>query len=208
MKKGRIAVLLSGRGSNFRALYRATKEGRIPAEIVLVISDKKEALGLQSAIEYGIEALYIRRKDFPDRVSFDMKIAEEIEKRKVDLICLAGYMRVLSPEFVRRFRWRIMNIHPALLPSFPGLHAQRQAVEYGVRYSGATVHFVDEGVDTGPIILQAVVPVYQNDTEETLAERILKEEHRIYPEAVRLFFEGKLEVKGRKVYIKGEKEHV
>ncbi len=208
MEKGRIAVLLSGRGSNFRALYRATKEGRIPAEIVLVISDKKEAPGLQSAREYGIEALYIRRKDFPDRVSFDMKIAEEIEKRKVDLICLAGYMRVLSPEFVRKFRWRIMNIHPALLPSFPGLHAQRQAVEYGVRYSGATVHFVDEGVDTGPIILQAVVPVYQDDTEETLAERILKEEHRIYPEAVRLFFEGKLEVKGRKVYIKGEKEHV
>ncbi len=208
MKRGRIAVLLSGRGSNFRALYRATKDGRIPADIVLVISDKKDAPGLQSAIEYGIEALYIRRKDFPDRLSFDMKIAEEIEKRKVDLICLAGYMRILSPEFVRRFRWRIMNIHPALLPAFPGLHAQKQAVEYGVRYSGATVHFVDEGVDTGPIILQAVVPVYQNDTEETLAERILKEEHRIYPEAVRLFFEGKLEVRGRKVYIKGEKEHV
>ncbi len=208
MKRGRIAVLLSGRGSNFRALYRATKDGRIPADIVLVISDKKDAPGLQSAIEYGIEALYIRRKDFPDRLSFDMKIAEEIEKRKVDLICLAGYMRILSPEFVRKFRWRIMNIHPALLPAFPGLHAQKQAVDYGVRYSGATVHFVDEGVDTGPIILQAVVPVYQDDTEETLAERILKEEHRIYPEAVRLFFEGKLEVRGRKVYIKGEKEHV
>lgn len=200
--KGRIAVLLSGRGSNFRALYRATKEGKIPAEIVLVITDKKNAPGAASAEEYGIETLYFRRKDYPDRVSFDMAIAGAIEERRIDLICLAGYMRILTSEFVRRFKGRIMNIHPALLPAFPGLHAQRQAVEYGVRYSGATVHFVDEGIDSGPIILQAVVPVYQDDTEETLAERILKEEHRIYPEAVRLFFEGRLEIRGRKVFIK------
>ncbi len=200
--KGRIAVLLSGRGSNFRALYKATKEGKIPAEIVLVITDKKDAPGAESAREYGIETLYFRRKDYPDRVSFDMAIADAIEERNIDLICLAGYMRILTPEFVRRFKGRIMNIHPALLPAFPGLHAQKQAIDYGVRYSGATVHFVDEGVDSGPIILQAVVPVYQDDTEETLAERILKEEHRIYPEAVRLFFEGRLEIRGRKVFIR------
>jgi len=204
MKKGRIAVLLSGRGSNFRALYKATKEGKIPAEIVLVITDKKNAPGAASAREYGIETLYFRRKDYPDRVLFDMAIADAIEKRKIDLICLAGYMRILSPEFIKRFRGRIMNIHPALLPCFPGLHAQKQALDYGVRFSGATVHFVDEGVDSGPIILQSVVPVYQDDTEETLAERILKEEHRIYPEAVKLFFEGRLEIKGRKVIIKNE----
>lgn len=200
--KGKIAVLLSGRGSNFRALYRATKEGKIPAEIVLVITDRRDAQGAASAKEYGIETLHFRRKDYSDRVSFDMAIADAIEERNIDLICLAGYMRILTPEFVRRFKGRIMNIHPALLPAFPGLHAQRQAVEYGVRYSGATVHFVDEGVDSGPIILQAVVPVYQDDSEETLAERILKEEHRIYPEAVRLFFEGRLEIRGRKVFIK------
>ncbi|MCD6453698.1 MAG: phosphoribosylglycinamide formyltransferase [Candidatus Aminicenantes bacterium] len=204
MKKGRIAVLLSGRGSNFRALYKATKEGKIPAEIVLVITDKKNALGAASAREYGIETLYFRRKDYPDRVLFDMAIADAIEKRNIDLICLAGYMRILSPEFIKRFRGRIMNIHPALLPCFPGLHAQKQALDYGVRFSGATVHFVDEGVDSGPIILQSVVPVYQDDTEETLAERILKEEHRIYPEAVKLFFEGRLEIKGKKVIIKNE----
>ncbi len=204
--RGRIAVLLSGRGSNFRALYRATKEGKIPGEIVLVITDRKNAQGAASARQYGIETLYFRRRDYPDRASFDMAMAEAIEKRGVDLICLAGFMRILSPQFIKRFPLRIMNIHPALLPSFPGLHAQRQAVDYGVRFSGATVHFVDEGVDSGPIILQAVVPVYQDDTEETLAERILREEHRIYPEAVRLFLEGKLEVRGRKVYIKGEEE--
>ena len=204
MKKGRIAVLLSGRGSNFRALYKATKEGKIPAEIVLVITDKKNAPGAASAREYGIETLYFRRKDYPDRVLFDMAIADAIEKRNIDLICLAGYMRILSPEFIKRFRGRIMNIHPALLPCFPGLHAQKQALDYGVRFSGATVHFVDEGVDSGPIILQSVVPVYQDDTDETLAERILKEEHRIYPEAVKLFFEGRLEIKGKKVIIKNE----
>ena len=207
MKKGRMAVLLSGRGSNFRALYKSTKEGKIPAEIVLVITDKKDAPGAASAREYGIETLYFRRKDYPDRVAFDMAIADAIEERSIDLICLAGYMRILTPEFVRRFKGRIMNIHPALLPSFPGLHAQKQAIEYGVRFSGATVHFVDEGVDSGPVILQAVVPVYQDDTEESLSERILKEEHRIYSEAVRLFFEDKLEIRGRKVVIKNEGDY-
>ncbi len=200
--KGKIAVLLSGRGSNFRALYKATKKGKIPGEIVLVITDKKEAPGAVSAKEYGIETLYFRRKDYPDKASFDLAMAEEIKKRDVELVCLAGYMRVLSPEFVRKFRGRIMNIHPALLPCFPGLHAQKQAIEYGVKFSGATVHFVDEGVDSGPIIIQAVVPVMQNDTEEILADRILKEEHKIYPEAVRLFLQEKLEIKGRRVFIK------
>jgi len=200
--KGKIAVLLSGRGSNFRALYKATREGKIHGKIILVVTDKNGAPGAVSAREYGIETLYFRRKDYPDKVSFDLAMAGEIEKRDVDLICLAGYMRVLSPEFVRKFRGRIMNIHPALLPCFPGLHAQKQAIEYGVKFSGATVHFVDEGVDSGPIIIQKVVPVLQDDTEETLADRILREEHKIYPEAVRLFLQGKLKIKGRRVFIK------
>ncbi len=200
-KRGRVAVLLSGRGSNFRAIHDAMLEGRINAEIVLVFSNKAEAPGLQIAEERGLETLHLDPKSFPDRESYDAAIVEELKKRQVDLVCLAGYMKIITPLFCQAYRNQIMNIHPALLPSFPGLHAQKQAVEYGVRYSGATVHFVWEEVDAGPIILQAVVPVYQDDTEETLAERILEQEHRIYPEAVRLYFEGRLEVRGRKVYI-------
>lgn len=200
-KRGRVAVLLSGRGSNFRALHDAMQEGRINADIVLVFSNKADAPGLQIARERGLETLYLDPKAFPSREAYDEAIVEELKKREVDLVCLAGYMKIITPLFCQAFRNRIMNIHPALLPSFPGLHAQKQAVDWGVRYSGATVHFVWEEVDAGPIILQAVVPVYQDDTEETLAERILKEEHKIYPEAVRLYFEGKLEVRGRKVYI-------
>lgn len=200
-KRGRVAVLLSGRGSNFRALHDAMREGKINADIVLVFSNKADAQGLQTAKERGLETLYLDPKAYPTRDDYDAIIVEELKKREVDLVCLAGYMKIITPLFCQAYRNQIMNIHPALLPSFPGLHAQKQAVDYGVRYSGATVHFVWEEVDAGPIILQAVVPVYQDDTEETLAERILKEEHRIYPEAVRLYFEGKLEVRGRKVYI-------
>lgn len=200
-KRGRVAVLLSGRGSNFRALHDAMREGKINADIVLVFSNKADAQGLQTAKERGLETLYFDPKAYPSRDDYDAAIVEELKKREVDLVCLAGYMKIITPLFCQAYRNQIMNIHPALLPSFPGLHAQKQAVDYGVRYSGATVHFVWEEVDAGPIILQAVVPVYQDDTEETLAERILKEEHRIYPEAVRLYFEGKLEVRGRKVYI-------
>jgi len=194
-------VLLSGRGSNFRAIHDAIREGRINAELALVVSNRAEAPGLQTARERGLEALFLDPKAYPSKEAYDEAIVAELRKREIDLVCLAGYMKIVTPLFCQAFRHRIMNIHPALLPSFPGLHAQKQAVDYGVRYSGATVHFVSEEVDAGPIILQAVVPVYQDDTEETLANRILIFEHQIYPEAVRLYFEGKLEVRGRKVYI-------
>lgn len=200
-KRGRVAVLLSGRGSNFRAIHDSMLAGKINAEIVLVFSNKAEAPGLQTARERGLETLFLDPKAFPSKDAYDAAIVEELKKRQVDLVCLAGYMKIITPLFCQAFRNQIMNIHPALLPSFPGLHAQKQAVDYGVRYSGATVHFVWEEVDAGPIILQAVVPVHQDDTEETLADRILEWEHKIYPEAVRLYFEGKLEVRGRKVYI-------
>lgn len=200
-KRGRIAVFLSGRGSNFRAIHDAILAGKINADIVLVFSNREEAPGLAIARERGLETLFLNPKLFPTREDYDREILRELLKREVDLVCLAGYMRILTPVLCQAYRHRIMNIHPALLPSFPGLNAQRQALEWGVKYSGATVHFVSEEVDMGPIILQAVVPVLQDDTEESLAERILKEEHRIYPEAVRLFFEGKLEIRGRRVFI-------
>ncbi|MDI6850239.1 MAG: phosphoribosylglycinamide formyltransferase [Candidatus Saccharicenans sp.] len=200
-KRGRVAILLSGRGSNFRAIHDAILAGVINADIVLVVSNKADAPGLQTARERGLETLHLDPKTFPGKEAYDAAIVEELKKREADLVCLAGYMKIITPLFCQAFRNRIMNIHPALLPSFPGLHAQKQAVDYGVRYSGATVHFVWEEVDAGPIILQAVVPVHQDDTEETLANRILEWEHKIYPEAVRLYFEGRLEVRGRKVYI-------
>lgn len=200
-KRGRVAVLLSGRGSNFRALHDAILAGKVNADIVLVFSNKAEAPGLKTARERGLETLHLDPKNFPGKEAYDAAIVEELKKRQADLVCLAGYMKIITPLFCQAYRNQIMNIHPALLPSFPGLHAQKQAVDYGVRYSGATVHFVWEEVDAGPIIIQAVVPVHQDDTEETLAERILEWEHKIYPEAVRLYFEGKLEVRGRKVYI-------
>ncbi|HRD02272.1 MAG TPA: phosphoribosylglycinamide formyltransferase [Candidatus Saccharicenans sp.] len=200
-KRGRVGVLLSGRGSNFRAIHDAMSQGKINADIVVVISNRAEAPGLQTARERGLETLFLDPKAYPSKEAYDEASVSELKKREVDLVCLAGYMKIVTPLFCQAFRHQIMNIHPALLPSFPGLHAQKQAVDYGVRYSGATVHFVSEEVDGGPIILQAVVPVYQDDTEETLANRILVWEHKIYPEAVHLYFEGRLEVRGRKVYI-------
>ena len=200
-KRGRVGVLLSGRGSNFRAIHDAMSQGKINADIVVVISNRAEAPGLQTARERGLETLFLDPKAYPSKEAYDEASVSELKKREIDLVCLAGYMKIVTPLFCQAFRHQIMNIHPALLPSFPGLHAQKQAVDYGVRYSGATVHFVSEEVDGGPIILQAVVPVYQDDTEETLANRILVWEHKIYPEAVHLYFEGRLEVRGRKVYI-------
>jgi phosphoribosylglycinamide formyltransferase-1 len=200
-KKGRIAVFLSGRGSNFRAIHDAILEGKLNAEIVLVFSNKKEAPGLKIAQERNLETLYLNPKEFETREDYDASLIQEVKKRDVDLICLAGYMRILTPLFCKAFLNRILNIHPALLPSFPGLHVQQKAIDWGVRYSGATVHFVTPEVDMGPIILQTVVPVLQDDTEETLSERILEEEHKIYPESVRLFFEGRLEVRDRRVFI-------
>ncbi len=203
MKKIRIAVLASGRGTNLQAILDGCREGEIPGDVAVVISDKEQAFALERARKAGVEALYINPKGFSSREEFDMHVADEIEKRKIDLICLAGYMRILSAAFVQRFPLKIMNIHPALLPSFPGLHGQRQAVDYGVRFSGCTVHFVDEGVDTGPVIIQAAVPVFPDDSEETLAQRILKYEHVIYRKAVKFFAEGRIKVEGRKVYIEG-----
>jgi len=201
-KKGRIAVFLSGRGSNFKAIHDAILAGKINGEIALVFSNKREALGLKIAQEQNLETLYLNPKEFDSREAYDQAILDEVKKRDVDLICLAGYMKILTPLFCNELKNRIMNIHPALLPSFPGLHVQQKAIDWGVRYSGVTVHLVTADVDMGPIILQAVVPVLQNDTEDTLSERILKEEHKIYPEAVKLFFEGRLEVMGRRVFIR------
>jgi phosphoribosylglycinamide formyltransferase-1 len=200
-KNGRIAVLLSGRGSNFRAILAAVREGRIDAGIALVLSNKADARGLASAREAGLETLFLDPRLYPSKEDYDAAIIRELEARQVDLVCLAGYMKILTPIFCRAFNNRILNIHPALLPAFPGLHVQQRAIEWGVRLSGCTVHFVAEEVDMGPIVLQAVVPVLPDDTEETLSARILIEEHRIYPEAVRLYFEGRIEVRGRRVVI-------
>lgn len=201
-KKGRIAVFLSGRGSNFLAIHDAILTGKINGDIVLVFSNNKEARGLQIARERGLDTLFLDPRQYENRKEYEKEILKELKKREVDLICLAGYMKIISPFFCQEFKNRILNIHPALLPSFPGLHVQQKAIDWGVRYSGATVHFVTPDVDMGPIVLQAVVPVLQDDTEDTLSARILKEEHKIYPESVRLYFEGKLEIQGRRVIIK------
>jgi phosphoribosylglycinamide formyltransferase 1 len=195
----RIGVLLSGRGSNFEALAESVSAGRIPeAEIAIVISNQPDALGLKRAERRGIPARLIPSKGL-QREAYDRQVAAVLQEYKVDLICLAGYMRLLSPYFVTTFPQRILNIHPSLLPAFPGLEAQKQALEHGVKFAGCTVHFVDENLDAGPIILQATVPVLDSDDEHTLAERILKEEHRIYSEAVNIILEGKWRIEGRRV---------
>jgi len=205
-----IGILVSGRGSNMEAIIRKIEEGYIKnARVAVVISSRKDAPALEKARAHGVEALFIDPKEFWKdterkeelRVEYDKKVIAELEKRNVDLVLLAGYMLKLSPYFVRKYKGRIMNIHPSLLPAFPGLNAQRQALEYGVKLTGCTVHFVDEEVDHGPIILQATVPVYDDDTVETLSQRILEKEHEIYPEAVKLYVEGKLKVEGRRVRI-------
>jgi phosphoribosylglycinamide formyltransferase-1 len=181
----RLAVLLSGRGSNFEAIAEAVADGRIPdAEIVAVLSDVPEAAGLERARRRGLHAFAVDRVRFGSRREYEAELLRILDEAKPDLICLAGYMRILSPDFVAHYRGRILNIHPALLPKFRGLHAQKQALEAGETVSGCTVHFVDEGTDTGPVILQRTVPVLPGDTEESLSERILVEEHRAYPEAI------------------------
>ncbi len=195
----RIGVLLSGRGSNFEALADHIAAGRIPgAEIALVISNREDAPGLARARVRGFAALAIPSKGLA-RETYDSLVVAELRKAGVDLVCLAGFMRLLSPYFVAAFPQRILNIHPSLLPSFPGLEAQRQALEYGVQVSGCTVHLVDENLDAGPILAQAVVPVRDDDTSETLSARILAEEHRIYAEAVRLVLSGRYRIEGRRV---------
>ena len=197
-----VGVLASGRGTNLQAIIKAIKEGKIEGRISIVISDNRDAFALKRAKQNNIETEYINFKSFKNREDYDKEIMECLKEKDIDLVVLAGYMRILSSYFIKMYKNRIMNIHPALLPSFPGLHAQRQAVEYGVKISGCTVHFVDEGVDSGPIILQKSVEVSADDTEESLAEKILKEEHQIYPRAIQLFCQGRLIIKGRKVFIK------
>ena len=198
MKK-RIGVLLSGRGSNFEALADSVVSGRIPnAEIALVLSNRETAQGIERAKTRGLATRIIPSKGL-EREAYDRLVVAALNEAKADLICLAGYMRLLSPYFVAAFPQKILNIHPSLLPSFPGLEAQKQALEYGVKFAGCTVHFVDENLDAGPIILQATVPVEDQDTEESLSARILKEEHRIYSEAVKIILEGKYKIVGRRV---------
>jgi phosphoribosylglycinamide formyltransferase-1 len=197
-----IGVLVSGRGTNLQAIIEAIEEGKIEGKIKIVISDNLDAYALKRAEQHNIETQYINHKEFKNREDYDKKIVETLENKEVELVVLAGYMRILSSYFIKAYKNKIINIHPALLPSFPGLRAQKQAVKYGVKISGCTVHFVDEGMDSGPIILQSAVEVSEDDTEESLAERILKEEHRIYSQAIQLFSQGRLIIKGRKVYIK------
>jgi len=197
-----IGVLVSGRGTNLQAIIEAIEEGKIAGEIKVVMSDNPDAYALKRAQQYHIATRYIDFKEFKNREDYDKEIIKTLKEKKINLVVLAGYMRILSPYFIRTYKNKIINIHPALLPSFPGLHAQRQTLEYGAKVSGCTVHFVDEGVDSGPIILQKAVEVSDDDTEESLAEKILKEEHQIYPQAIQLFSEGKLMIKGRKVFIK------
>ena len=197
MKK-RIGVLLSGRGSNFEALADSVAAGRIRnAEIAIVVSNREGAPGIDKAKERGIATQVIPSKGL-EREAYDRQVVAVLNGHAVDLICLAGYMRLLSPYFVSSFPNRILNIHPSLLPSFPGLESQRQALEYGVKFAGCTVHFVDENLDAGPIVLQAAIPVRDEDTEATLSERILAEEHRIYTEAVKIVLDGQYKIAGRR----------
>ncbi|MFY9751127.1 MAG: phosphoribosylglycinamide formyltransferase [Candidatus Acidiferrales bacterium] len=200
MKK-RIGVLLSGRGSNFEALAESVAAGRIPnTEIAVVISNREGAPGVERASKRGLDARVIPSKGL-EREAYDNLVIAALQETNVDLVCLAGYMRLLSPGFIAAFRNRILNIHPSLLPAFPGLESQRQALEHGAKFAGCTVHFVDENLDAGPIVLQAVVPIEDADTAETLAVRVLREEHRIYTDAVRIVLEGRYRIEGRRVLI-------
>ena len=198
MKK-RIGVLLSGRGSNCEALADGVADGRIPnAQIAIVIANREGTQGIERAKSRGIAMRVIPSKGL-EREVYDRQVVAVLREYEVELVCLAGYMRLLSPYFVQCFPQRILNIHPSLLPSFPGLESQRQALEYGVKFAGCTVHFVDENLDAGPIVLQAVVPVLDRDTPETLSEKILTQEHRIYSEAVKIVLEGRFRIEGRRV---------
>ncbi len=198
-----IGVLASGRGSNLEAILQACEEGRITGKVVVVVSDNPEAFALERARRRGVEALYIAPGKFRTKLEpeIEQQYVKALKDRNVDLLCLAGFMRVLHADFINAFPQRILNIHPALLPAFPGLHAQKQAFDYGVKIAGCTVHLVDEGVDAGPIVMQAAVPVMEDDDEESLAARILEQEHIIYAESIQLFAEGRLRIQGRRVQI-------
>ena len=196
MKK--LGILLSGRGSNFQAIARNVQAGKIPAEIAVVISNRADAQGLETARAMGLEAVCIPSKGLK-REEYDRRVVALLKQKQVDLVCLAGFMRLLSAWFVEQFPNRILNIHPALLPSFPGLDGQQQALEHGVKFSGCTVHFVDAGLDSGPIVAQAVVPVNDDDTLAALSARILSQEHRLYTEAINIVLSGKFRIAGRRV---------
>lgn len=197
----KIGVLVSGNGSNLQAIIDSIEAGELQAEISIVISDREDAYALKRAARHGIENMYIDPGKFREKREYEGKLVQVLKERGVELVIMAGFMRLLGPYFIREFHQRVMNIHPSLLPSFPGLRPQLQALEHGVKVSGCTVHFADEGMDTGPIILQRAVPVYDDDTEETLSARILEKEHQIYPEAIKLYSEGRLKIEGRKVRI-------
>jgi phosphoribosylglycinamide formyltransferase-1 len=199
----KVGVLVSGRGSNLQALLDAAQRGQLGGEIAVVVSNVEDALGLERARRAGIPAVF-RDHRGKKREAFDAEIVDILRAHHVDVVCLAGFMRLLSAVFVRAFPGRVVNVHPALLPAFPGLDAQRQAWEHGAKVSGATVHLVDEGLDSGPILAQEAVPVLSGDTVETLAARILEAEHRLYPRAVRLLLEGRCRVEGRRVVVEGE----
>jgi len=206
-KKVRIGVLASGRGSNLQAIIDAIEAGKLDASIVLVLSNKKDAVALERARKHGLADVFLDPKPFagqPDsREAYDRAVLDVLRKHDVELVLLAGYMKIVTPVLVKAYEHRMMNIHPSLLPSFPGLDVQKKALEHGVKLSGCTVHFVTDGVDEGPIIIQAAVPIVEGDTAETLAARILVEEHKIYPKAVQLYAEGRLNVSGRVVHISG-----
>ncbi|SNR79896.1 phosphoribosylglycinamide formyltransferase [Desulfurobacterium atlanticum] len=199
----RIAVFASGRGTNFEKIADGIVSGKINGEIALLFTDRKEAPVIEKAKERGIEVVFLSPSKFESRESYDREILNILERYKIDLICLAGYMRIVTPVLIEPFKHRILNIHPSLLPAFPGLNVQKKAVDYGVKISGATVHIVDTGVDTGPVVVQAAVPVDINDTDKSLSEKILRWEHRIYPQAVKWFVDGRVKVVGRKVVIEG-----
>ena len=200
----KLGILISGRGSNMEAILKTIKNKKIPIKPAIVISNSSNARGLKIAKKLGVETEIIVSKGFKgNRWDYDKKIITVLQKHGVTpkngIVCLAGFMRIISPQFIRKYKNKILNMHPALLPAFPGLNAQKQAIEYGSKYSGCTVHFVDDGVDTGPIIIQSVVKINKNDTEETLTKKILRQEHKIYPEAVRLLAEKKIRVYGRRI---------
>lgn len=203
----KLGVLISGSGSNLQSVIDHIEKGALGARIAMVVSNRPDAYGLARAQKHHIPSAVINHRDFENREDFDREMLHILQDAGVELVVLAGFMRILTPVFLRAFPDRIINIHPALLPSFPGTHVQQKALDYGVRFSGCTVHFVDEGVDTGPIIIQAVVPVFTGDTAERLAARILKEEHKIYPQAIRYFAQGRIVRNGRRVEIRDAGNH-
>jgi len=198
----KLGVLISGSGSNLQSIIDHIEKGSLNAVIKIVISNNPEAYGITRAKKHGLPVLILKHEDFKTREDFDLELIKILQSNDVQLVVLAGFMRILTSLFLREFPQRIINIHPALLPAFPGTHVQKKTLDYGVKFSGCTVHFVDKGVDTGPIIIQSVLPVLDDDTEETLAARILKEEHRIYPQAIQFYADGKIQIDGRRVKIK------